>query len=318
MNQSLSFVKALKNKDFKAIQSIPKSDLHSHSVLASRLGNLILWCGKNLPSPPEKMKSIAEMDNYIRKNIIPEVCNFKGFEYALKAAFLQANDDRISVLEMSTDIWFLDLFDNADNFTSFISKIHNAIAPHIIYIPQIGINRESDPKKIFPKIEECLETGFFRSIDLYGNELACGPEKFQLIFKKAKSKGLRLKAHTGEFGSAESIRQTVEILDLDEVQHGINAVNSPEVMSWLQDNKIQLNVCPTSNVKLSVVKNISVHPIKILYDSGIPVTINTDDIMIFGQSVSDEYLNLYKNEILSAEILNNIRLQGLKQREFYE
>ena len=122
---------------------------------------------------------------------------------------------------------------------------------------------------------------------------------------------MKLKAHVGEFEDAEEIRRTVEVLDLDEVQHGIAAGESTEVMQWLSENHIQLNVCPTSNVMLDAVSELAAHPIRILFDNGVPVTINTDDLMIFGQSVSEEYRNLYQAGVFSAEELNDIRHASL-------
>jgi adenosine deaminase len=85
-------------------------------------------------------------------------------------------------------------------------------------------------------------------------------------------------------------------------------------MKWLCDNKIQLNICPTSNILLSRVENYKVHPIRKLYDNGIRVTVNTDDMIIFDQSVSEEFLNLYNSGIFNAVELNEIRENGLLGR----
>jgi adenosine deaminase len=132
-----------------------------------------------------------------------------------------------------------------------------------------------------------------------------------MIYRKAKKYGLRLKAHIGEWGSAEDVRKGVEILELDEVQHGIAAINSKEVIKYLVDNNIRLNITPTSNVKLGRVKRLSEHPIKELYRCGVNVTINSDDILIFDSDVSKEYLRLYEAGTLTAQELDNIRTNGL-------
>ena len=97
--------------------------------------------------------------------------------------------------------------------------------------------------------------------------------------------------------------------------HGIAAAQSPFVMKWLAENQIQLNICPTSNVMLNVAGDYQSHPIAELYRAGIPVTVNTDDLLIFNQSVSQEYQNLFVNGVLSGDELNDIRKQGLKQPE---
>ncbi len=120
-----------------------------------------------------------------------------------------------------------------------------------------------------------------------------------------------LKAHAGEWGDAESVRAAVEELELDEVQHGIAAADSAEVMNWLADHKIRLNVCPTSNVMLGRVKSLAVHPIRKLYDQGVSVTVNTDDVLVFSQSVSDEFINLFNAGLFNAAELNTIRENGL-------
>ena len=117
--------------------------------------------------------------------------------------------------------------------------------------------------------------------------------------------------HVGESGSAEDVEAAIETLGLDEVHHGINAANSPRVMKLLADRKITLNVCPTSNIILGYANSYAEHPIKILVENGVPVTINTDDLLIFDSSVDQEYLRLYEAGTLTAEQLDQIRCRGL-------
>jgi len=77
-------------------------------------------------------------------------------------------------------------------------------------------------------------------------------------------------------------------------------------MKFLADNRIRLNICPTSNVQLGRAESLAERPIRKLYDAGVRVTVNTDDLLVFGQSVSDEFLNLYR-----AAELDEIRQNGL-------
>ena len=122
---------------------------------------------------------------------------------------------------------------------------------------------------------------------------------------------MRLKVHVGEWGTAEDVRRAVECLELDEVQHGIAAANDPSVVSFLEDHKIRLNITPSSNYLLGRVKDLKTHPIAELYHSGVDVTINSDDVLIFDSDVSKEYLRLYQSGCLTAEELDNIRIIGL-------
>jgi hypothetical protein len=77
---------------------------------------------------------------------------------------------------------------------------------------------------------------------------------------------LGLKAHVGEWDDADSVRRAVEELELDEVQHGIATAQPRSVMRFLADNRIHLNLCPTSNVLLGRVESLARDPIRKLYD----------------------------------------------------
>lgn len=102
-----------------------------------------------------------------------------------------------------------------------------------------------------------------------------------------------------------------ELLSLDEVQHGIAAVESYEVINYLINHNITLNITPTSNLLLGRVLDMKHHPIGKLFRSGVKVTINSDDILMFGSDVSKEYLTLYHNDVLTPDELNEIRVNSL-------
>ena len=106
------------------------------------------------------------------------------------------------------------------------------------------------------------------------------------------------------------MERALDTLGLDEIHHGISAASSPRLMRILADRKIRLNVCPTSNVMLGIVSSYASHPVRTLSDNGVPVTINTDDLLIFGSSVENEYRQLYRAGTLTAAQLDEIRIQG--------
>jgi adenosine deaminase len=82
-------------------------------------------------------------------------------------------------------------------------------------------------------------------------------------------------------------------------------------MRFLADHQIRLNVCPTSNVMLGRVESIATHPVRKLFDAGVMVTINTDDVLMFGASVSEEFLNLYEAGLFTVGELEVMRQNGL-------
>ena len=306
-----NFNKALKEDNRELFIKMPKSDLHNHSALGCKLKVFEKKTGIELSSPPKKMKSITEMDSYIFSVLAPAFMNDEGFDISFNESLRQAYSDGVTVLRMSIDCFFADFFEGKEyGLVNKIKEISSKYDNKLKFLPQIGFARGRE-KSYYKLAQACIETGFFESVDLYGNELIQDAKDFKPLYKLAKKTGMRLIAHAGEFGSAQSVRETIETLELDEVQHGISIASSPEIMKWVADNKIRLNICPSSNICMTRVRNYKLHPIKILFDNGIIVTINTDDIMLFGQTVCDEYFNLYKSGCLTAEELNTIREYGI-------
>ncbi len=307
------FIAALSTDNLNAIRAAPKTDVHCHAYFGTRLENVERWLDHSLMKPPSTMQGLVEMEAYAAEALDPHIKSRKGCEFVASSAVRDAIQDSVVTLEMSFDIRMALYYPNGLlGLRTFIKEIVERNSEIIGLRPELGFSRTSaDDQELMKLAHEAVELDVFQSIDLYSHEEACSPEVVKPLYTKARSAGMKLKAHVGEFGGAEEVRRTVEVLDLDEVQHGIGAAESIEVMRWLSDNQIRLNVCPTSNVMLSAVLDLASHPIRILYDNGVPVTINTDDLMIFGQSVSEEYRNLYQAGVLSAQELDDIQRASL-------
>lgn len=305
-----NFIKALANNDLDVMRQIPKSDLHNHSARGGNIKYIEDWIGKSIPRPTSKFNSLHVMQQWNNQNINPIFRGALGYEKRIEAAFVQAQNDGVSVLNMSisSDVIYYYGY-RVEKLINILKRIHHRFAPNVIFIPEIGFKTIIPIETMSNLLEVFLAQEYFKSIDIYGNEFSL--PTFKKIFRRAKEKGLILKAHVGEFGNAELVREVVEELELNQVQHGIAAAESKSVMKWLSDNKIQLNICPTSNVLLSRVENYKVHPIRKLYDYGVKVTINTDDMLIFNQSVSEEFLNLYNAGVFNSTELDEIRRNGL-------
>ena len=312
MEYSCQFKEALENNTLAELRQIPKSDLHNHSGLGYKFHRFQDKWGHDIQAPPKIMDGIKDLNNYIFNTLRPYYADISGYEFALSSAFLEAQLDGVTKLQMSIDCWFLSLFENkATEFIEFIKKTANTYAPNCTFEPQLGMSRQVPIQELEKIIFPLIETGYFKSIDLYGDETSGDLTDFKAIFKKAATQGMKLCAHAGEFNDAEFIRKTIDTLEVTEIQHGISAIQSVEVMTWLRNNKIRLNICPSSNIVLNRVPHINAHPLRMLFDAGIDVTVNTDDILFFNNTVSEEYLLLYTSGLFSAEELNIIRLNGL-------
>ena len=316
MGAGESFASALRAGDAAAVRSFPKTDLHAHAYLSARIESLERELGHPLQRPPCRMNGLVEFQNYLRAAIDPHIGTVEGVELAATVDVADAIDDGVSVFELSFDIWPASHYaDGLSGYLRIIRSLVEQCQDRIRLRPELGVSRRyASNRALMDQAAEAVSSGVFTSIDLYSTEDACAPEDVQPLYAQARAQGLMLKAHVGEFGSAEDVRRTVEILDLDEVQHGIAAADSPNVMRWLAERGVRLNVCPTSNVMLGVVPDLAGHPIRRLYDHGVAVTVNSDDLTVFGQSVSDEYLNLFRAGVFTADELDDIRVAALGSR----
>lgn len=310
------FIRALKNHDPEGLRSCPKADLHNHFVLGGSRRWLREQTGVEIAPIRRPLSSMAEMHAWNAANLGSTFDSAEGRRTLIRAAFRQAAEDGVTLLEVGEDVWGLAEFfhNDVEELAAAFTSAREELAPHAQLRLQIGLSRHCP----VDYLEDCLSRfwgcGAFYSIDLYGDELAQPIENFKGIYRRAKAEGLRLKAHAGEWGSAEDVRRAVEELELDEVQHGIAAADDPSVVRFLTDRHIRLNITPTSNLLLGRVPSLADHPIGRLYRSGVEVTVNSDDILIFDSDVSKEYLRLYEAGCLTAEELDAIRQTGLEPR----
>ena len=309
----MSFEAALASHDRDALIACPKSELHTHATLGGSRSFVRERTGIDIVPLDRVLASMDEMHDWVGGSRIGEAFpGATGRLLAIEATFVQAKADGMTRLEAGEDVWALTLWNgDALALTEAMREIHQRVAPQIEWIAQLGLSRHCPIDALMSWAEPFLEMGAYRSIDLYADELAQPITVFKPVYRAARAKGLRLKAHVGEWGTADDVWQAVEELELDEVQHGIAAAQSPAVMRFLADHRIRLNICPTSNVMLGRVDSLANHPIRTLFDAGVIVTVNTDDLLVFGASVSEEFVRLHQAGLFSAAELNQIRLNGL-------
>jgi adenosine deaminase len=303
------FQHALKAEDLDALRRFPKADLHNHGWAGADPASVAAILGTKCAPLDRRLTSMAEMHAWAADHFgNPDP---KLRPQLFEAAFARAAKDGLARFELGDDVWAITLDGSAENVTNILKRAHQRGAPGVEWIPQLGMSRHCRIEDIRRWMEPFLELRFYRTLDLSGDEFAQPIENFKPLYRLAKENRLRLKAHVGEWGDADSVRRAVEVLELDEVQHGIAAADSPSVMRFLADHRIRLNLCPTSNLMLGRVDSLASHPIRKLFDAGVRVTVNTDDMAMFGQSVSHEFLNLYKAGCLDEKELDQIREHGL-------
>jgi adenosine deaminase/aminodeoxyfutalosine deaminase len=126
------------------------------------------------------------------------------------------------------------------------------------------------------------------AIGIGGSEERGPAQWFAEVFSFAKKAGLHLTAHAGEGTSPESVWAALE-LGAERIGHGISSIEDPVLVRHLRDHRIPLEICITSNLVTGVVKRIEDHPVRRLYDAGVPIILNTDDPAMFGCTLRGEF-----------------------------
>ncbi len=114
-------------------------------------------------------------------------------------------------------------------------------------------------------------------------------ERFAEAFLRARDGGLRRCAHAGESSGPQGVRQAVDLLEAERIDHGVRCVEDPTLVVELARRSIPLDVCPTSNVVLGIVPRLDLHPVDELRRQGVRVSLNTDDPLLYGVDVAGEY-----------------------------
>ncbi|MET9374109.1 adenosine deaminase [Streptomyces sp. NPDC002992] len=127
------------------------------------------------------------------------------------------------------------------------------------------------------------------SFGLGGPEIGVPRPQFKPYFDRAIAAGLRSVPHAGETTGPQTIWDALNELGAERIGHGTSAVQDPELLKYLAERRIALEVCPTSNIATRAVTDLDQHPIKEMVAAGVLVTINSDDPPMFGTDLNNEY-----------------------------
>ena len=152
----------------------------------------------------------------------------------------------------------------------------------------------------------------FIGVGLDSSEVGHPPSKFQRVFARARELGLKLCAHAGEEGPPEYVREALDLLDIDRMDHGNRSMEDEALVARLVTERMTLTVCPLSNLKLCVVKNLRDHPVPQMLRRGLHETLNSDDPAYFGGYVNDNYVALAKAVGLTREQLTQIAINSFE------
>jgi adenosine deaminase len=131
-------------------------------------------------------------------------------------------------------------------------------------------------------------------LGLGGSEKEFPPVQFKDVFLEAKRRGFRTTVHAGEAAGAESVWSAILDLQAERIGHGVRAAEDPELIDYLLEKQVPLEVCVTSNLKTKVFKNLEEHPFDYMYKKGLNVSVNSDDPPMFGSNITGELILLHE------------------------
>jgi adenine deaminase len=315
------------------IEKIPKAELHLHIEGTFE---------------PELMFEIAKRNNKrIKYSSIEELK--KAYQFSNLQEFLDIYYAGADVLVHEEDFY--------DLTWAYLTKVHqqNLVHTEIFFDPQTHTERGIAFETVLKGINRALEDGreklgissklvmsFLRHLDeasafktleqalpykdliyavgLDSSELGNPPSKFERVFEKARAEGFLSVAHAGEEGPAEYVWESLELLNVDRVDHGNRSLDDDKLIAHLVEKQIPLTLCPLSNLELKVVDDLKNHPLTEMMEHGLLVTINSDDPAYFGGYMNENYLaiaealNLKKEHIVKL-VKNSFMASWLSDEE---
>ncbi len=308
-----------KSEFYKFFKDIPKAELHIHiEAVMSRETIKKLYLKKNgvefSDSEIKKLFSYSDLNGFIAaflhvQDLFTEVSDFDLIFEDLKNYLLRNGVVHCEAF-FAPSAFIKKGFDYAEmtkNFEKNLKKIKEETGITVWLLGDVsrtfGLENAENNYKMF---KEHPFDGFI-GIGLGGAEQKGPSKEFGPVFEKAIADKYHAVAHAGEDVGPESIWDALRICHAERIGHGITSVQDPELVKYVRDNKIPIEVCPTSNVfTKKYVKKMAEHPVREMFDKGISVTIATDDPIFFGAELLDEYWNLYSKLHFSKKDMKQI------------
>ncbi|NOI59653.1 adenosine deaminase [Vibrio coralliilyticus] len=298
------------------IRQLPKVELHLHiegSLEPEMMFELALRNQIALPfTTPEEVKAAYEFTNlqsfldiyYQGAKVLIHEQDFYDLTWAY---LLRCKADNV----IHTEIFF-DPQTHTERgiaFDTVINGIHRALQDAKT---QLGISsrvimcflRHLDEQSAFVTLEQALaHKDKIIGVGLDSSEVGHPPEKFARVFAKALEAGFLTVAHAGEEGPVANIYNSLELLKVSRIDHGVRCADDPNLVVSLAQSRMPLTVCPLSNTKLKVFEEMKQHNVVDLLRQGLCVTINSDDPAYFGGYMTDNFLAVADSHMLTQEEL---------------
>lgn len=306
-------------------RALPKAELHLHLAGAVNAQTFLKLARKNnVPLPPfQHIEDLYRYDNLVdflqiydlvARSVVDaddfHLITYEALAHVAKAGGRYAEfffspqvhqDAGISYETMFSGL--LKAMDDAETDFGLVSRL----------IP--AINRELTIDRSFEFLDRVLP---FRSDKVIGigldyDEEPFPPAPFKPVYDKAKKAGMRLTAHAGEGGPAANVRDALDLLSVERIDHGYRVMEDPELVVRCIDDNIAFTVCPSSTVILTHWRDLTAadHPIRAMLDAGLKLVVDTDDPPMLQTDLAKEYRLLGETMSLDRRTLADLALNSL-------
>lgn len=310
-------------------EQIPKVELHVHlegSIPHDALFELIQKYGGD-PEVPD----VAALEKRFAFRDFPHFIA----TWAWKNRYLREYDDfqwiakHVAKNMADQNIRYAEMFFTPSNWAArglSVNRIAESVRVGLSKVPEIEVALIADfPRGFDPKTEEenVERLSEVKDLDIVGIGIG-GPEhlfppgRFKKMYEKARKLGFHTTAHAGEGAGAASIWEAINELEVERIGHGTRAYEDPQLVDYLKEKRIPLEMCPVSNFRTKVVPSIAGHPIRDYFKKGLLVTANSDDPKMFDTSLPKEYEALvehcgFDRKDICQLILNAIESSWMKE-----
>lgn len=298
------------------IRRIPKTETHLHIEGALPYELLNELDPKRFPENPPFREPGYRFPNFVAFETLlvdHAVAWYTGperYHEACKRIFADLFEQNVRYLETSLHLAIIE-FTGSDGH-ELISSIKSA-APEGMEVKVVGgLTRDGYTSVMAPIIDSLHTWDELDGIDMHGQEWLKLESWAAPVWKRCKDAGKIVKVHAGEFGGPDKIREALDVLGAERIQHGVRAMEDPELVKRIVDEGIILDMCPISNEKLKVVDRIEEHPIREYVGKGVICTVNTDDPLCFANTITGEFETLSSRIGLSPEQIVEIAKNGFR------
>jgi adenosine deaminase len=312
------------------IQRLPKTELHVHLDGSLRLGTILDLARQ------QKVALPADTEEGLRPFVqVGEECKslvdyLKAFEVTL--AVMQTYESLVrTAYELAEDaarenIRYLEI--------RYSPMLHQRSGLSLTAIVQAVLEGLREARRKYPIQTGVIICGIrhispemsnrmadltvaFKNKGVVGFDLAGAEEDFPAkrhkdAFGRVLSNNINCTLHAGEAYGPESIHQAIHQCGAHRIGHGVRLIEDGDLLNYVNDHRIPLEICPSSNVQTKAVRRIEDHPVRMFYDLGLRVTVNTDNRLVTGTTLSNEYLVLHEKLGFSLEEIKELVLMGFK------